>query len=184
MEIGGEKTQKMKAVQTCGIVVALLCAFLAGYLVAPVEQRGWRANVFVGYELFGGSTELSTHNVVTDIGEAQIRTRGSTGATYVAFSYISIGNATAGQTLTQLTTQYARELGAVVDWTNAGDSAFNVTYMWTFSETVNLNCAGNHWASSGDGNMGAVAGFPSGAQTFNSGENLTVRWVWTVNAND
>ena len=185
MEVkGGEKIQKRKIVQTTGITAIILCAFLLGYFASPqIQRHGYKANVFIGYELFSGNSEFETHNVVTDIGEAQIELRCSTNGTYVFFGYISIGNATASASLTQLTTQYDRKLGTVVRWTNGGDSAFNVTYKWTFTETVSLNCAGNHWADSGDNNMGAVANFPTGAQIFNANENLTARWVWTFNAN-
>jgi len=176
--------EKRKIIQTTGITAIILCAFLLGYFISPTTQQNrYKANIFIGYELFNGNNELKTHNVVTDIGELQIELRQSTNGTYVYFGYISIGNATASQTLTELTQEYDRQAGTIVRWTNGGDSAFNCTYKWTFTETVSLNCAGNHWAISGNNNMGAVANFPSGAQVFNANENLTARWVWTFNAN-
>lgn len=54
---------------------------------------------------------------------------------------------------------------------------------WTFTETVTLDCAGLHWASSGDNNLYACANFPDGSQKFNANENLTATWVCTYNCN-
>lgn len=167
------------------ILVALVAGTIGYYVIPQVTIKRLRANVFIGYELFDGGAQMQMPNVITNIGEQQIRARCSTNGTYVAFYWISIGNATGTlQTKTQLDAQYSRAYGAIVEWTNGGDAAFNVTYKWTFTGTVNLDAAGSHWAGSGDSNMAAIANFPTGAQTFNSGENLTVRWVWTFNAND
>jgi len=182
-----KKTEKRKIIQTVLMVLTLLCSALAGYGVASwyyqaSQPKHYKANVFFEYELFSGLSNLEVHNVVTDIGEEQIRGRCSSNGTFVGFFFISIGNATASTSLTELTTEYDRQLGAIVNWTYSGDSAFNCTYKWTFTETVNLSCTGSHWASSGDNNMGACANFPE-AQTFNANENLTVRWVWIFNAN-
>lgn len=167
------------------VTVMFVAGLLSGYYLAPLmnPQGKYRLNLFLSYELAGGRAEFATHNVITDIGEHEIRNRTSINGTYVFFGYISIGNSTAVQTETQLDSQYSRQLATVANWVNSNDYAFNVTYKWTFTETVNLNASGCHWASTGDNNMGAVASFPNGAQTFDADENLTVRWVWTVDAN-
>ena len=142
-----------------------------------------KANVFIIFETASGKDEFATGNVITNIGENYTRCAFSRGGTWSKVEYISIGNATASASLTQLTTEYDRKQGTIAEWVNNGDYAFNVTYKWTFSSTVTLNCAGAHWGSSGDGNLYAVANFPSGAQTFNSGDNCTVKWVFTYDAN-
>ena len=48
-------------------------------------------------------------------------------------------------------------------------------------ETVNLNAAASYMGKTTYAY--ALANFPGGAQTFNHGENLTVRFVFTYNAN-
>ena len=169
------------------MVLMLLCSALLGYGIASwrydlSKPKQYKANVFLTYELFSGESNLDIHNVVTDIGEVEIATRCYVNGTYTGFYWISIGNATASTSLTQLTTEYDRQLGSIVNFTYSGDKAFNVTYKWTFTETVILDCAGSHWASSGNNNMGACANLPE-AQTFNANENLTARWVWIFNAN-
>jgi len=97
--------------------------------------------------------------------------------------YISIGNATASASLTQLSTEYTRAEGTVSDlWLyNGEDYAFNCTKKFTFTETVTLNAAGWHWASSGDNNMYAVANFDE--TTFQANWNLTITWVGVFDGN-
>jgi len=179
--------EKRKMIQTSFMVLLLISSAMLGYgvgiyVIQSSQPKHYKANVFLEYELFSGQSNLEVHNVVTDIGEQQIRNRCSGNGTFVGFFFISIGNATASTSLTELTTEYDRQLGVIVNWTYSGDAALNCTCKWTFTETVNLNCAGSHWATSGDNNMGACANFPS-AQTFNANENLTARWVWIFNAN-
>lgn len=174
-------------------LILLVCiCLLSGAIIAwgftPTLQRHFDpepdVNVYIGYELFSGKSELQAGNLITNIGENQTCIRFHTNGTYVRLQWISIGNATAAASLTQLTTQHDRKGGTLSNiWTSSGDQSFNVTYKWTFASTVNLNCAGSHWAASGDNNMFACADFPSGAQTFTSGENLTVKWVFTFNCN-
>lgn len=168
------------------IVLCCSCGFIVGYYARRTTKHwkyGPTANLFFTFETFEGEAEIQTHNVITNIGENHTRVMHSQNGTWVALNWISIGNATASASLTQLTTQYDRKLGTIGEWTNAGDYAFNCTYKWTFVETVTLNCAGGHWAGSGDKNMYAVANFPDGAQKFNTNENLTVRWTYTFNCN-
>lgn len=143
-----------------------------------------RSNVFFVFERFSGTSYLDLSNVVTNIGENQTRERFSTNcsATDYALYWISIGNCSAAQTRTQLTTQHDRDKGTIVEWMNSGDAALNCTYKWEFASTVRLNATGWHWSNTGDNNLYSVASFAD--QTFNNGENLTVRWVGTFNAND
>jgi len=172
--------------------LVLLCVALASagltYALTPwvLRQHGVtsaRANVFFIMERFDGPAVLQVGNVITDIGENYTRCAFSRGGTWSNVTYISIGNATASASLTILTSEYDRQKGTIAEWINGGDYAFNCTYKWTFSATVTINAAGAHWESTGDGNMYAVANFPNGNQTFNANENLTVRWVFTYNAN-
>ena len=172
------------------LLVVTLCSILAfssGYLlsngfVQPVSRVKSGANVFVTIETPMGAKAIPIHNVITNIGEQQAAERFRTGASYTALEYISIGNATASSSLTQLTTEYTRAQGTVSSlWTYSGDSAFNCTHKFTFTETVTLNCAGWHWASSGDNNMYACANFDQ--TTFQANWNLTITWVGVFDGN-
>jgi hypothetical protein len=166
------------------ILVSIL--FLSiGYSIPhfSYHRSTMKANVFFAFETFHGEGEFYTHNVITNIGENYTRNAFSGNQWLYAVAWISIGNAIASTSLTQLTTEYDRQLGTIANWTNNGDYAFNATYKWTFTETVTLDCAGLHWASSGDNNLYAVANFPDGSQKFNSDENMTATWVLTYNCN-
>ena len=168
-------------------LTAILCSTLGYSLrIHLVYQRpSMKANVFLVFETFSGKAQVQTSNVITDIGENYTRNAfsGNSSGLY-AVQWISIGNASGTlQTKTQLDSEYSRQFGTVANWTNSGDYAFNCTYKWTFTETINLNCAGGHWNSTGNNNLYAVANFPDGAVTFNNNENLTVRWVYTYNCN-
>jgi len=173
--------------------LSLVCASLSTYYYAsgsfPWSWGGQAAEagdvVFFIVETPEGKATLATHNVITDIGEMRLRNMTSQGGTSYAnaVKWISIGNATASKTLTQLTVEYDRQQGTVTEWINNGDYAYNLTRKWTFTETVTLDCAGAHWDSAGDGNLFAVANFPFGSQTFHANWNLTVIWIITFDAN-
>lgn len=165
----------------CLAVVASTTQVYRGQVTVATDR------IFYIFETSSGKAtiEAEAHNVITDIGENRTRcliSRNTTAENGVL--WISIGNATAATGLTQLTTEYARAEGTVTEWTNGGDSAYNLTYKFTFAETVNINCAGSHWSNTGDGNLYAVANFGGGAQTFNSNDNATIVWVKTYNCND
>jgi hypothetical protein len=106
-----------------------------------------------------------------------------------ATQWISLSNVgTPLQTWTVLTTEvdangFDRQLGTVVAWTNAGDSAFNVTKTFTATGTQQLQTAGLNWngQSLSDNNLFACAAFTQ--TTFNSGDTLTITWTITVDAN-
>jgi len=172
------------------LLVVTLCSILAfssGYLlsngfVQPVSRVKAGANVFVTIETPMGVKAIPIHNVITNIGENQSATRFRTGASYTALEYISIGNATASSSLTQLTTEYTRAQGTISSlWLYNGDAAFNCTKKFTFTETVTLNAAGWHWNSTGDGNMYACANFDQ--TTFQANWNLTITWVGVFDGN-
>lgn len=174
---------KTKFALTLTLVAILFLSIGYSMQFRKSRKTSLKANVFFVYELQEGTSNLEVHNVITNIGENYTRNAFSVNSTLYAVQWISIGNATASTSLTQLTTEYDRKQGTLANWTNSGDSAFNCTYKWTFTETVNLNCAGGHWGPSGNNNLYACANFPDGDVTFNSGENLTVTWVYTYNCN-
>jgi len=167
-------------------LTAILCSTLGYSLKFPLSKKfTMKANVFLVYELFEGNVKLETPNVITNIGENRTGIYHSQNQTSIyAVQWISIGNASGTlQTKTELDSEYDRKQGSIVEWLNDNDFAFNCTYKWTFTETVNLNCAGGHWNSTGNNNLYAVANFPDGAVTFNINENLTAKWVYTYNCN-
>lgn len=174
------------------IVLLLIMGMASGYAISQIEvvtvkkQTTLKANVFLVYELFDGKTTLEVPNAITNIGENETRDRFSENCTTTDYAlyWISIGNVSGTLTTkTQLDSQYKREKGSIAEWTNAGDSALNCTYKFQFTETQNINGAGWHWDGTGNNNMYAVANFPTGAQTFINGENLTIRWIGTYNGN-
>lgn len=169
-------------------ILLCVCVFTAytgiNYLTATTSYT-IKDNVFIVIERPSGTARFSQHNVITDIGENRTgEFHNSNTTSQNGVLWISIGNATAGTGLTQLTSQYgSRFLGTVQNWTNSGDFAYNITYTHMFTETQNINCAGAHWSNTGDGNLYAVANFGGGATTFNSNDNLTITWVFTFNCN-
>lgn len=167
------------------LCVALVGALLSASYITTFTTYTIKDNVFIVIERPSGKATFSSHNVITDIGEnrtGEFHNSNTTSANGVL--WISIGNATAAAGLTQLTSQYgSRFLGTVQNWTNSGDFAYNITYTHMFSETQNINCAGAHWADTGDNTLYAVANFGGGATTFNSNDNLTITWVFTFNCN-
>ena len=141
------------------------------------------ANVFVFVEKANAKYTVGSGNVITNIGENYTRDALSTDTDLNQTRSISIGNATAGVALTKLTTEWNRTDGTVTDWVNGTDQAYNTTFTWNFNTTVRLDCAGLHWnpIDQSDNNMFACADFT--ATTFNSGDNCTITWSITVDAN-
>lgn len=144
-----------------------------------------KENIYFFYEKASGSSYAEGHNVITNIGEnrtGQFHSQNTTSENGVL--WISIGNATASASLTQLTSEYLRWEGTAVEWMNGGDFAYNLTYTHMFTETQNIDCAGSHWDGSGNNNLYAVANLAGGAQTFNANDNITITWVKTFDCND
>ena len=184
------KNRANSTIIAVGWILSIIIAFTAGYYLNPLFMHGQRhgvakpnANVIILWEHAGGVDQLYVGNVITDIGEQYLRNITSQGASAVvdAVKYISIGNATASASLTDLASEYDRQAGTVVEWINGGDYAYNCTYKWVNVGPVTLNAAGLHWNASGTGNLFAVANFAE--TTFGSNDNLTIRWVVTFNGN-
>ncbi|RLG99274.1 hypothetical protein DRO19_02715 [Candidatus Bathyarchaeota archaeon] len=182
--------RKVKVLLALAWAVSLVLAFGAGFAVQNLMMLNRRpsrtvvgANVFVTVETPMGVQAIPIHNVITNIGEQQAAERFRTDGSYTALKYISIGNATASASLTQLSSEYTRVEGTVSSlWQyNGEDYAFNCTKKFTFTETVTLNAAGLHWATSGDNNMYAVANFDQ--TTFQNNWNLTITWVVVFDGN-
>lgn len=172
------------------LVITALCCVLFGYALVPSYLSGHQDpqgeyNVYLCYEKFSGKSWVELGNVITDTGETETRDRFSANQTATDYfvGWLGVGNSSAVQTESALDSQYgSRYTGTIATWTNGGDAAFNCTYQWQFTATVNINATGAFYGSAGS-NMYAVAAFAGGAQTFNNGENLTVRWVFTYNCN-
>ena len=163
-------------------------AFQNNFLFSKHQPMGSVANVFFTVESPMGTYDLLAGNLITDIGESQVCTRGRAGATYVAISYVSLSNdATLLAAWTQLPNEAAtlgatRALGTIsAEWAYSGDSAYNVTKKFTFTGDITLQCAGGNWASSGDNNLYSAAAFTQTA--FANNWNLTITWVYVFNGN-
>ncbi len=137
-------------------------------------------HVYITVEDGMSARTIAINNVITNIGENQ--TSYAHGGTSLNCSWVSIGNATEGVALTQLTTEYDR---VEVDSINYGaydtDRCRNVTMTFNFVESVTLNCAGLHWADAGDNNLWAVANFEETA--FANLWNMTLTWCQVFDGN-
>lgn len=179
-----------------GVLLAVLTvlSFSSGY----AWQQGYfhrspnvKANVFVFKESVDGIEELSSGNLITDIGERYVRDiLGFDNVTgHNATKWISLSNdATPLASWTKLPNEvnangFTRALGTVAAWVNSGDYAYNVTKKFTATGTQQLQCAGCNWrdTATSDDNLFAAAAFTQ--TTFNANDNCTIRWVITWNAN-
>lgn len=175
------------------LLVTFLCTlmFASGYCLKSIilhQTARLHVNVFFQFERFSGDSELEIHNVITNIGE---------NITMAAFAYgydgnvtkLAVGNATG--TLTTKTVldavyndptdgQYPVDNTPEI-WFNNGDISYNVTWTWTFEETVRLDASGLYLHNTTYAY--AIANFPEGALTWNPNENLTVLWALTYNCN-
>ena len=184
------KTEISTAKFAVAAVLIALLAFSGGYLLNTrfETRRGIKDNVLWVSERFTGVDYCSGHNVISNIAENFTRDAFSRGDG-MNVTKLAIGNATGTlQTKTALDAVYADPTdgtyieGTIVEWLSGGDAAFNVTFQWTFEETVNINSTATYI-----GNTTFVYGLaqiPTGPETYSSGENLTVRWTYIYNAND
>lgn len=179
------------------ITLITLLAFSIGYVVKDYQAHRdpvITANVHITENIGGVSAEISSGNLITDIGESFVQSwLGLSGAANTtsrnATQYISLSNdASPNASWTQHDTEinannFTRATGTVAAWQNSGDYAFNVTYLFTATGTQQLQCAGLHWSGGpvSDNNMFAVATFTQ--TTFNTDDTLTVTWSITVDAN-
>jgi hypothetical protein len=180
------------------LILIFGCGFVAGYSGPSFYQHRNPqvvANVFVIVESVNGRTEIPTGNVMTDLFETNLRnTYGFYNDTTLPNStnmtkYISVGNCTPAQTLTKITTEanengFSRAVGTVSTWQNGTDAAFNVTKTFTCATAAEtINSAGLNWFATAntDGNLAAVAAITQ--TTFAVGDNCTITWVITFDAN-
>jgi hypothetical protein len=196
---GGEKLNKISAFKILSIllVISLVSVVSYSYGASKIQVGDGHKDPSVSYNVyvFKDGIEIDeAGNTITDIGETWLRSwLGSAGADNTtarsAAQYISLSNdGSASAAWTELPTEIAadgftRAVGDVVEWTNSGDAAFNVTKTFTASGTQELQTAGLQWddLAESDNNLFAAADFTQ--TTFNSDDTLTITWVITVNAN-
>jgi len=175
--------RKVKVLLALAWALSVVCSVFAGYALAvwlPAQRHGVAkpsANVIILWEHAGGTDVLYSGNVITDIGLQHLRDIAANGGTFNAIKYISIGNATASSSLTDLTSEFDRQAGNVVTWMNGGYPAFNVTYKWVNVGPCTLNAVGLHWDASASNTLFAVANFVQ--TTFGANDNCTIKWVIT-----
>jgi hypothetical protein len=179
--------------------MAVLC-FGSGLAVQFEVLNGHRspqpkANLFVYKETSSGKELIGSGNVITDIAEAYtewwMTGCGSANATArSAPMWISLGNATVGQTLTKLTTEATTSgferaaASASAQFTYNGDYARNFTKTFTASATITINAAGSHWVVTGDSDNNMYAcGSLGGSQAFNAADNCTIVWMYVWDCN-
>lgn len=177
------------------MLVATL-SFSGGYFVHSVNLQNHRdqrvrANLFILFETAKGSWSGRGGNLITNIGERYVRNAiGFNNVTnFNVTQWISLSNAGSPLvTWTELASEVAangftRAIGTVTHWMNGTDYAFNVTNQFTATGTQQLQTAGLQWndTASSDNNLFAAADFPQ--TTFSSGDNLTITWVITWDAN-
>jgi hypothetical protein len=180
------------------MLTAMLCIGLT-YALTQANQYVHRdpqftANVWVLHEGVSGKEMLPAGNVITDIAETGLRNLlGFDNDTWLdgtnKTDYISVGNCTPAAALTKITTEcdnssaFGRAQGTVTAWANGTDAAYNVTKTFTANATVTIDSAGLNWfwSDGSDNNLFAVAAI---AQTaFAVGDNCTITWVITFDAN-
>jgi len=175
------------------LAVTVLCTASLTYamrtmLVMQVHQESRpRVNLYLIFERADGTSYLDVGNIIVDKGELLTRNSFSRIVSINA-TKLAVGNITGlDQTDTVLTDVYADPTdgsyveGTIVEWANAGDYAYNCTWKWTFEETVTLDAAAAYFGNTTFAY--SMANFPTGQETFNNNENLTVRYVHTYNAN-
>lgn len=184
------------------LATIVLSVILASSLTYAVTQRvlhvhqdpKLEGNVYALYEGLSSSYYIpstSSGNLVTDIYEHYLRDlQGFDNVTdRNVTAWISLSNdATPLVTWTKLPNEvtangFDRKLGTVTAWMNGTDHAYNVTYKFTATGSQQLQCAGSNWngTDDSDNNLAAAATFAQ--TTFGIGENLTITWVWTYDAN-
>lgn len=158
------------------------------FMMREHQNPSLRTNIFMEFEFLDGKSYVEIGNVITNIGENLTAFAFAYGAS-VNITKLCVGNASGTlQTKTVLDAVYndptdgeypTGTLSAI--WINAGDTAFNVTFQWTFEETITLDaCACYLYNTTYAYSM---ANFPEGQETFTNHENLTVTYVHTYNCN-
>lgn len=159
-------------------------------------------NMYVFIETAEGKSQLSSGNVITNIGERYVRNiLGFDNETdNNATKWISLSNdASAVQTWTKLPNEitnvtgdgFGRKIadashwGSVVAWIDSGDYAVNVTVKFmSLVDSNTVQCAGANWnnVEASDNNLYAAANFDQ--TTFNTNDNCTIRFSFVYDAND
>lgn len=150
-----------------------------------------KANLVLLFETSRGSWSGGSGNLITNIGERLPRNiLGFDNVTaHNATKWISLSNVGSPLvTWTELDTEvnangFSRALGTVTTWMNGTDYAYNVSKKFTASGTQQLQTAGLQWNDTpvSDNNLFSCATFTQ--TTFESGDNLTITWVITWDAN-
>lgn len=195
---GGERTSINKtwlAITLCACILTGVSTYYFSHgLGSQHTQPEVQANVYVLKESLGSKQDLSTENVITNIGGLYVRNAlafgnisGSGTNTINRTSCISMGNASVAATLTKLTTEattanFTRVNATVTAWYNTTGNfyAYNVSYTFTASATLRLNAVGLQWdlTSDSDNNLFAAAAITE--TTFNSADTASVTWVITI----
>jgi len=181
-------------------VVLLLCIICSSALIyfftrfpsitTKHKSNELKTNVFMIIEKYDYHATLEIGNVITNIGEQYIRNvLGFNNITsFNATKWISLGNASATQTLTKLTQELTtangvRALATATAHYLSGDYATNFTKKFTFTGTCRFNATGLQWNSTpdSDGNLFAVANIEE--LTWNNNENCTIIWSVIHDAN-
>lgn len=153
-----------------------------------------RANVYVTIQQRFGTTQCTGGNLITDIGERYVRN-------IIGFNNVTAHNATDDISLSNdgspldTWTKLPNEVtgngfdrvdasSGTVAWWNGTDYAFNVTHQFTATGTQQLQCAGLNWHPTDDVDNTLFAAALFTQTTFESGDNLTITWVITFDAND
>lgn len=183
-----------KKLEALTLITVAAVAFAVGFY-APKAWLGhkepeYSANVFVIFETASGTHSRQIGNVITNIGERYARNiLGFDNVTSNnATKWISLGNATAGTSLTKLTTEatssgFERALATDVSWMNGTDYAYNMSHKFTASATIRVDATGLHWNPTGDSDNNMFACADITATTFESNDNCTITWVITCDGN-
>lgn len=200
---GGGEGLQMEISKTWIAITLTLCLLTGVSTYIFTQGPGYRhtqpnlqANVYVLKESLGQRQDLSTPNVICNIGGQYVRNAlafgnisGSGTNIINRTTCISMGNATVAATLTKLTTEATtanftrvNASSTTVAWYNTTGNfyAFNVSYTFTASATLRLNAVGLHWDSTSDSDSNMFACAAITETTFNSGDTATLTWVITI----
>jgi hypothetical protein len=131
--------------------------------------------------------EFDDHNLITTEGSTHIRDfMGWANQTNQACIYLSLSNdAAPNTTWTKLPGEItgsglARATGNPVTALNA--TAYSVTWTWTASGAISVQCTGLHWDSTGDSSNNLLAAASISSVSLQNNDMLQV--TWTVNIPD
>lgn len=177
------------------ITITFLCASVVGYALhsSSLQRRPkLRVNVYMLHESVSGKHLEKSGNLITDIGERYVRNiLGFDNVTdHNATKWISLSNdATPLVTWTKLPNEittdngFRRALATMTTWMNGTDYAYNASNKFTATGTQQLQCAGANWNPTRDSDNNLFAAATFSQTTFNSGDNCTITWVITWDAN-